>query len=231
MAVKHNKIVILSGAGVSADSGIKTFRAEDGLWENHQVEDVASPEGFERDPELVLRFYNERRQQISKAQPNAAHKAIAELEKQYEVVVITQNIDDLHERGGSSQVLHVHGEITKARSLYNNLEVFDIGYQDINLGDTCELGGQLRPHIVWFGEAVEHIDSALEHISEAGKVLVVGTSLNVFPVASLVRYAHPEAEKVINALDLQHPPVDYEYLQGKAADVVPSLVLRWLGGR
>lgn len=228
MAVKHNKIVILSGAGVSADSGIKTFRAEDGLWENHHVEDVASPEGFERDPELVLRFYNERRQQIAKAQPNAAHKAIAELEKQYEVVVITQNIDDLHERGGSSQVLHVHGEITKARSLYNNLEVFDIGYQDINLGDTCELGGQLRPHIVWFGEAVEHIDSALEHISEAGKVLVVGTSLNVFPVASLVRYAHPEAEKVVNALDLQHPPVDYEYLQGKAADIVPRLVRRWL---
>lgn len=228
MAVKHNKIVILSGAGVSADSGIKTFRAEDGLWENHHVEDVASPEGFERDPELVLRFYNERRQQIAKAQPNAAHKAIAELEKQYEVVVITQNIDDLHERGGSSQVLHVHGEITKARSLYNNLEVFDIGYQDINLGDTCELGGQLRPHIVWFGEAVEHIDSALEHISEAGKVLVVGTSLNVFPVASLVRYADPEAEKVINALDLEYPPVDYEYLQGKAADIVPRLVRRWL---
>ncbi|WP_119394102.1 NAD-dependent deacylase [Salinibius halmophilus] len=228
MAMNPNKIVVLSGAGVSADSGINTFRAADGLWESHRVEDVASPEGFAANHELVLRFYNERRRQIQQAKPNAAHMAIASLESHFEVVVITQNIDDLHERGGSSNVLHVHGEITKARSVYDDVTVFNIGYEDINLGDTCELGGQLRPHIVWFGEAVEHIDTALDHISDAGKVLVVGTSLNVFPVAGLVRYAHPNAEKVINALDLEAPPANYEYLQGKAAKVVPSLVQRWI---
>ena len=159
------KIVVLTGAGVSAESGIRTFRDSNGLWEDHEVMDVASPEGWARDPELVLRFYNARRAQLKEVEPNAAHVAIKELESQFEVCVITQNVDDLHERAGSSNVLHLHGELTKARSTRDDSLIYD-WTGDINLGDLCEDGHQLRPHIVWFGESVPALDQAASITSE-----------------------------------------------------------------
>lgn len=187
------KIVFLTGAGISAESGIRTFRGDDGLWEDHRVQDVATPEAFRRDPELVLRFYNERRRKIIAAEPNAAHRQIAELQAAYDVRVITQNIDDLHERAGSRQVLHLHGEVKKARSTRDPSIVIDIGGPDLNLGDLCPLGSQLRPHIVWFGEAVPAMDDAIEMVQEAKIVVVVGTSLQVYPAAGLVHFAPPTA--------------------------------------
>ncbi|MDA8563457.1 NAD-dependent deacylase [Mariniblastus sp.] len=187
------KIVVLTGAGVSAESGIRTFRDSNGLWEDHEVMDVASPEGWARDPELVLRFYNARRAQLKEVEPNAAHVAIKELESQFEVRVITQNVDDLHERAGSSNVLHLHGELTKARSTRDDSLIYD-WTGDINLGDLCEDGHQLRPHIVWFGESVPALDQAASITSEANIVLIVGTSLQVYPAAGLVGYAPPDAD-------------------------------------
>ena len=179
-------IVVLTGAGISAESGLSTFRDNGGLWEQHSVYDVATPEAFERNRDLVLRFYNERRRQLRNAQPNPAHRLLAELENRFQVTVITQNVDDLHERGGSSNVLHQHGELTKARSsAYPDL-IYDIGYNDINPGDTCDRGAQLRPHIVWFGEEVPMLDAAAEVVRTADQLLIVGTSLQVYPAAGLV---------------------------------------------
>lgn len=182
------KLVVLTGAGVSAESGIKTFRDSDGLWENYPVQDVASIEGWYRDRKLVLQFYNERRIQVEKAQPNKAHIIIAELEKYFNVTVVTQNIDNLHERGGSTNVIHLHGEITKARGENDDSKVYDIGYKDIHLGDKSPEGYQLRPHIVWFGEAVPMLNRAAEEVSKCDILLVVGTSLVVYPAAGLVNY-------------------------------------------
>lgn len=182
------KIAVLSGAGVSRESGIKTFRDSDGLWEEHRVEDVASIEGWRRDPGLVLDFYNARRRDIEHCRPNEAHLIIAELEENFDVTVITQNIDDLHERAGSSNVIHLHGEITKARGEDSDALLYDIGYKDINLGDKNEKGIQLRPHIVWFGEAVPMIERAAGVVTECDILLVIGTSLNVYPAAGLVNY-------------------------------------------
>lgn len=182
-------IVVLSGAGISAESGIATFRDAGGLWERHSIEDVATPEAFARDPELVLSFYNERRQQLRGAQPNAAHWALSELEQRYKVTVVTQNIDDLHERAGSSDVLHLHGELTKARSSQDAELLYDIGYDSIAMGECCDLGSQLRPHVVWFGEEVPMMDEAMERVSGADRLLVVGTSLQVYPAAGLVSFA------------------------------------------
>ncbi|WP_165855562.1 SIR2 family NAD-dependent protein deacylase [Marinobacter sp. JSM 1782161] len=179
-------IVVLSGAGMSAESGLSTFRDNDGLWEKHNVYDVATPEAFQRNPELVLRFYNDRRRQLKDAQPNPAHHALAELEREYRVTIVTQNIDDLHERAGSSHVVHLHGQLTQARSIHDEHTVYDIGYDDIQLGDTAENGGQLRPHVVWFGEAVPMIETAAEVVSTADQLLIVGTSLQVYPAAGLV---------------------------------------------
>ncbi|WP_203141611.1 SIR2 family NAD-dependent protein deacylase [Marinobacter mangrovi] len=179
-------IVVLTGAGMSAESGIATFRDNDGLWEKHNVQDVATPEAFQRDPELVLRFYNDRRRQLKDAQPNPAHHALAELEKDYRVTIVTQNIDDLHERAGSTSVVHLHGQLTQARSVHDENRLYDIGYNDIHIGDTCERGGQLRPHVVWFGEAVPMIETAAEVVSTADQLLIVGTSLQVYPAAGLV---------------------------------------------
>jgi NAD-dependent deacetylase len=179
-------IVVLTGAGISAESGLSTFRDNGGLWEQHSVYDVATPEAFERNRELVLRFYNERRRQLLSVQPNPAHRLLAELESRFRVTVVTQNVDDLHERGGSSNVLHLHGELTKARSsAYPDL-IYDIGYNDINPGDTCDRGAQLRPHIVWFGEEVPMLDAAAEVVRTADQLLIVGTSLQVYPAAGLV---------------------------------------------
>ncbi|NVD36089.1 SIR2 family NAD-dependent protein deacylase [Marinobacter lutaoensis] len=179
-------IVVLSGAGISAESGLSTFRDNGGLWEQHSVYDVATPEAFERNPELVLRFYNERRRQLQEARPNPAHRLLAELENRYRVTVVTQNVDNLHERGGSSSVLHLHGELTKARSSRYPELVYDIGYRDIRLGDCCEQGAQLRPHIVWFGEEVPMLARAAELVRSADHLLIVGTSLQVYPAAGLV---------------------------------------------
>ncbi|HKK56011.1 SIR2 family NAD-dependent protein deacylase [Marinobacter sp.] len=170
---------------MSAESGLSTFRDNGGLWEKYSVYDVATPQAFERNQELVLRFYNERRRQLGSAQPNRGHQLLAELEARYKVTVITQNVDDLHERGGSSRVIHLHGELTRARSSVDPDLVYDIGYRDIRPGDTCDRGSQLRPHVVWFGEEVPMLDAAAEVVRSADHLLIIGTSLQVYPAASL----------------------------------------------
>ena len=182
-------LVILTGAGMSSESGIRTFRDSGGLWEEYNVEEVATPEAWIRNRDLVLRFYNERRRQLKDARPNAGHYGIAALEKYFNVHVITQNIDDLHERAGSSRVLHLHGELTKARSTADPSLIYEIGYNDIREGDKCEKGSQLRPHIVWFGEAVPMMEEAVNITSGADIFVVIGSSLNVYPAAGLVNYA------------------------------------------
>lgn len=179
-------LVVLSGAGVSAESGLKTFRDSDGLWEGHRIEDVATPEAWRRDPGTVLEFYNQRRRALRDAEPNKAHHALVRLESKYNVSIITQNVDDLHERAGSSQVLHLHGELRKAQSTRDPNLIYDLQGSDIALGDRCELGAQLRPFIVWFGEAVPAIKEALAITKSADVFIVVGTSLLVYPAAGLV---------------------------------------------
>ena len=185
---KQTKIVVLSGAGVSAESGLKTFRDSDGLWEGHSIEDVATPQGWRRDPELVLEFYNQRRKDAQNALPNDGHRALADLEKHFDVQIITQNVDNLHERAGSSKVLHLHGELFKVRSTRHEDLVYDLDGWELKTGDLCAKGHQLRPHIVWFGEAVPLIEPAAELASEADIFIVVGTSLVVYPAAGLVDY-------------------------------------------
>lgn len=187
------KIVVLSGAGISAESGIKTFRDSNGLWENHKIEDVASPEGFARDPELVLEFYNLRRRQLSEVQPNEAHNILAELQKDFDVHIITQNVDDLHERASSENIIHLHGELKKARPV-NDEESIIPWEGDLNLGDLDENGIQLRPHIVWFGEMVPEMENAASIASTADILLVIGTSLQVYPAASLLHYVSAGCE-------------------------------------
>ena len=204
MAQKH--LVVLTGAGVSAESGIQTFRDSNGLWENHRVEDVASPEGFARNPALVLDFYNQRRAQARTVQPNAAHLALAGFEQQvpgWRVSIITQNVDDLHERAGSSHVLHLHGMLNQMRSVKNAEAVLDCP-GDIRVGDLAADGGQLRPHIVWFGEMVPAIEEAAELTATADALLVVGTSLQVYPAAGLLHYA--PAGCPIYVVDPHQPP-------------------------
>lgn len=183
------RLVILTGAGMSAESGIRTFREAGGLWEEYDVTEVASPMGWAKNRDLVLRFYNERRRQLESCMPNAGHIGVATLEKYFDVNVITQNIDNLHERAGSTKVLHLHGELTKARSAAFPELIYDIGYKDINPGDLCERGAQLRPHIVWFGEAVPMMDEAVRITSGADIFAVIGSSLNVYPAAGLMEYA------------------------------------------
>lgn len=222
------KIVVFTGAGVSAESGIATFRDSNGLWHNHNIEDVASPEGWQRNPQLVLNFYNQRRRDLAGAQPNAAHKAIAQLEQAFDVCVVTQNIDDLHERGGSSNIIHLHGEITKARSSVDEDDIYPIGYGDIQLGDICRAGSQLRPHIVWFGEAVPLYGVAEEIIARADKILVIGTSLSVFPAAYLLQSARADAEKVLVGPAMEVVPRGYRYIADTAVGAVPPLVEKWL---
>ncbi len=203
------KLAILSGAGVSKESGINTFRDSNGLWEQYPVEDVASIDGWHRDRELVLKFYNARRQGLKDCEPNEAHRIIVELEKDFDVTVITQNVDNLHERAGSSKVIHLHGELTKARADGTDGPVYEIGYKDINLGDTDEKGRQLRPHIVWFGEAVPMIETAAQIISQCDICLVIGTSLNVYPAAGLVNYISNGVPLYL--IDPNPMRVDYRY--------------------
>ena len=207
------KLVVLTGAGVSAESGISTFRDSNGLWENYKVEDVASIEGWYRNPELVLEFYNQRRLQLATVRPNAAHYAIAELEKDWDVTVVTQNVDNLHERAGSTRIFHLHGQLTKVRPEnccnemddYSEETVFDIGYDTIALGDLAPNGAQLRPHIVWFGEAVPYINAAIDHVENADVLLIVGTSLQVYPAAGL--YAYAKSDTPIYIIDPNDVPV------------------------
>jgi NAD-dependent deacetylase len=222
------KIVVLTGAGISAESGIKTFREAGGLWEGHDVMAVASPEGWRQNQELVLEFYNERRRKLREVQPNEAHRALVDLEAGYDVVVVTQNVDDLHERAGSSRVFHLHGELMKARSSQDEKLIYDC-QGDIKLGDTCELGSQLRPHVVWFGEMVPMLKHAALEISEADIVLIVGTSMQVYPAAGLVGYAPFEIP--IYYVD-PRPSINYELsrmsnlkvLDEKASVGVPKVV-------
>lgn len=188
------KIVVLTGAGISAESGIKTFRDADGLWEGHDVMEVASPMGWEKNQALVLDFYNKRRRQLLTVQPNAAHKALVELEQKYKVEIITQNVDDLHERAGSTKVTHLHGELLKARSTFNENLVMD-WRKDINPGDFCEFNYQLRPNVVWFGEAVPMMEKAMRIVADADMLLIIGTSMQVYPAAGLVDFA-PQGIKV-----------------------------------
>ncbi len=182
------RMVVLSGAGISAESGLPTFRDGDGLWEGHSIEEVATPEAWSRNPQLVLEFYNQRRQHLNSVDPNEAHRALANAERDYEVTIITQNVDDLHERAGSSNVLHLHGELLKSRSTSHPPLVYPCS-DDIKLGDLCPAGSQLRPHIVWFGEAVPMLDSAMHHVIQADYLIIVGTSLLVYPAASLLHFA------------------------------------------
>lgn len=185
------KLVILSGAGMSQESGLKTFRDMGGLWEQYRVEDVASIEGWYRNPELVMNFYNERRKQLFETQPNAGHFAVAALENDFDVQIITQNVDDLHERAGSTKVLHLHGELRKARSTTDPDLVYTLDHWELKFGDKCEKGSQLRPHIVWFGEAVPAFYEAIPMVEAADILVVVGTSMQVYPAAGLVNYTRP----------------------------------------
>ncbi len=191
------RLVVFTGAGMSAESGIQTFRGSDGLWENHRIDDVATPEAWHRNPELVLEFYNQRRKGILEALPNEGHLTIASWQKEFSVTVVTQNIDDLHERAGSEDVLHLHGEICKSRSTMNPELVYPIQHASLSIGDRCELGSQLRPHIVWFGEEVPMLQKAADIIEDADIFIVVGTSLQVYPAAGLVSHAFRAQQKFI----------------------------------
>lgn len=211
------KIVVLSGAGISAESGIKTFRDSDGLWENYNVEDVASIDGWYRDPDLVTDFYNARRAELAKTGPNDAHKLVAALEKFYDVTVVTQNIDNLHERGGSSKIIHLHGEATKACSENGKRYVQDIGYRPIGHDEKAPDGARLRPFIVWFGEAVPMMEEAVKVVEQADILIIVGTSLNVYPAAGLLYYAPNHADiYVIDPKDVQPITRKVHFIKEKA---------------
>ncbi len=213
------RLVALTGAGISAESGLRTFRDAGGLWEGYRVEDVATPEAWAANPEMVLQFYNERRKQALTAEPNAAHHLLKKLEDFFEVHIITQNVDPLHERAGSTTIVHLHGELFKARSTHNPSIVLEMTDWQLNLGDHCPLGSQLRPHIVWFGEEVPLIPLAARIISEADVVLIIGTSMVVYPAAGLIDYA-PYGIPVY-VIDPQPPPISKKYqvkgIQAKAS--------------
>jgi len=220
------RVTVLSGAGMSAESGISTFRDSGGLWEQHRIEDVATPEAWQRNPSLVLDFYNQRRKQLLEVTPNAGHLALVELERAFDVQVITQNVDDLHERAGSSNVLHLHGELRKARSTGPSHQLFDINGWQLNIGDLCPRGHQLRPHIVWFGEEVTEMPRAAEIVSTSDVVIIVGTSMNVYPASSLIHYAPRHARIWVvdpNATEL-HSLARATVLRQKAGDALPELV-------
>lgn len=219
------KIAVLTGAGMSAESGIQTFRGAGGLWEGYRVEDVASPDGFKRNPEMVLRFYNERRKQVLQAQPNKGHIDLVKLEQLHDVTIITQNIDDLHERAGSKKIIHLHGEILKSRSTKNESLTYACT-GDIQIGDTCELGSQLRPHIVWFGELVPMIEKAASVVASADIIIVIGTSMVVYPAASLIHYAAPNIPVFIINPEIpeMQRKVNYYFIQQPATVGVEEVI-------
>lgn len=226
MGADKKRLVVLTGAGVSAESGIKTFRDSDGLWENYRVEDVATPEAWERDPELVQQFYNERRKQLLASRPNAAHVALAEAEEWFDVTIVTQNIDDLHERAGSSHVVHLHGELRKSRSERNEQLVYPINGWELKMGEKGEDGAQLRPHVVWFGEAVPMFEVATHLAQRAELFAVVGTSMVVYPAAALIQYtSHDTPRFLVDPKPVSIPgSMAVEVIQEKASTGVPKLV-------
>jgi len=226
------KVVVFTGAGVSAESGIKTFRDSGGLWEEYNVHDVATPEAWAKNPALVLRFYNERRKQVMEAQPNEAHHAIARLQEKFDVCVVTQNIDDLHERAGSKNVLHLHGEILKARSSADPGLIYPLKSWEIKLGDRCEKGSQLRPHIVWFGESVPNYELGVSICSMADIFIIIGTSLNVYPAAGLVNYVKAEAPKfLIDPNDVPASQIEnLTFIKEKAGKGMSELAGKLLSG-
>ena len=211
------KLVILTGAGISAESGIKTFRESDGLWEGHNVLDVATPEGWKKNPALVLDFYNKRRQQLKEVHPNLGHQILAELETDFDVQIITQNVDNLHERAGSTSVLHLHGELLKVRSTINENYILD-WHTDLNFGDFDDVNNQLRPHIVWFGEDVPELEAALEITQQADIFVVIGTSLQVYPAAGLIEFTNPK----IPLFYIDPKPVKIPNLRN-VLEVIPEL--------
>lgn len=223
------KLVVLTGAGMSAESGLKTFRDMGGLWESFRIEDVATPEAWNANPQLVLDFYNQRRKQAFNAIPNRGHEVLAELEEYFDVQIITQNVDGLHEKAGSTNVLHLHGELSKVRSVKNSGLVYDIGGDEIQLGDLADDGGQLRPHIVWFGEAVPLIEAAADICLNADIFIVVGTSLQVYPAAGLVDYVDQNVSKFV--VDPHTPEYRFsiknvEFIQESAVQGLPKLAER-----
>lgn len=227
------KIVVLTGAGVSAESGINTFRDANGLWEGHDVMEVATPQGFQKNPELVLNFYNERRRQLFKVSPNMAHRALVRLEEHYDVSIITQNVDDLHERAGSSKVIHLHGELLKARCSHNPSKIID-WKTDIKIGDLSENGNQLRPHIVWFGEEVPLLEKAANITQKAHILVIIGTSMQVYPAASLIHYASKDTpiyfidpKPNINQTEFNRLTI----IQASAVNGVPPLVSELIAGK
>ena len=220
------KVVVLTGAGISAESGIKTFRDNDGLWNNFRIEEVASPNAWHANMDLVLEFYNQRRKNLHESKPNAAHYALSKLENKYDVTIITQNVDDLHEQAGSKNVLHLHGELKKVRSTVDPSLVYELEGWELKKGDKCEKGSQLRPHIVWFGESVPNIGPAAEISSTADIFLVIGTSLVVYPAAGLISYAPSNSLKyLIDPNASKHSMIDkLNIVKDKAGVAVPILV-------
>ena len=225
------KIVVLTGAGISAESGLSTFRNAGGLWEGHDVMEVASPEGWRRDKELVLEFYNQRRRQMHEKSFNEAHSSLVRLEENYNVVIITQNVDFYHEKAGSSNVIHLHGELDKARSTADPALIYELHGKDIVLGDKCEKGSQLRPHVVWFGEAVPMMEEAVRESVDADIMIVIGTSLVVYPAASLLQFV-PEKSKIY-LIDPEMPEylpygLEIEFIKAKAVKGTKELVTKLL---
>ncbi len=217
--MNKKRFIALTGAGISAESGIATFRDSGGLWEGHKVEDVATPEGWERDPKLVLDFYNERRKQAASVKPNRGHEILAELEKDFEVTIITQNVDDLHERAGSTNVIHLHGKLFESRSTLDPKLIYPINGWELKLGDKCERGSQLRPNIVWFGEAVPMIEVASIIVSTADIFLVVGISMVVYPAAGLIDFVPDRVKKYVidpKKPDILHVP-NLEFIMEKGS--------------
>ena len=225
------KLVVLTGAGISAESGLQTFRDVDGLWEGYNVYDVATPEAWERNPEMVQDFYNMRRKSVLEATPNAAHLALVELEKKYDVTVITQNIDDLHERAGSLRIIHLHGIITRSQSAKNPALIYEIDGWELKMGDMCELGSQLRPHVVWFGEPVPMIEKAVAVCSTADVFLVVGTSLQVYPAAGLTEFVPECAVKYLIDPSAGVARNGFHMINKKAGEGLPELVKHLLDDR
>lgn len=220
----RKKVVVLTGAGISAESGLKTFRDAGGLWEGHNVYDVATPGAWERDPELVQQFYNERRKSVLAALPNEGHRALVKLEEKYKVTIITQNIDDLHERAGSSDIIHLHGIITRSQSSRRPDLTYEIDGWELRMGEKCEFGTQLRPHVVWFGEAVPMIEKAAQICQKADVFIVIGTSLQVYPAAGLIDLVPEYALKFIVDLNETSVSRDVERIKEPASVGVPNLV-------
>lgn len=220
----RKKVVVLTGAGISAESGLKTFRDAGGLWEGHNVYDVATPGAWERDPELVQQFYNERRKSVLAALPNEGHRALVKLEEKYKVTIITQNIDDLHERAGSSDIIHLHGIITRSQSSRRPDLTYEIDGWELRMGEKCEFGTQLRPHVVWFGEAVPMIEEAAQICQKADVFIVIGTSLQVYPAAGLIDLVPEYALKFIVDLNETSVSRDVERIKEPASVGVPKLV-------